>query len=154
MTYFFDSSSYVRTIMEEKILPSFEYEFNGSNHSGLCSLVEGIYLLWDTFVSTISESSKVKESFFASAQEAVQKDVERGFRVLPSRWASAMMSCMFHDRVAVSETVIGAVVLHNMVVASRRNGYESKLWRLVKEAMEKGTSKDCDCLNKPFILVK
>lgn len=44
-----------------------------------------------------------------------------------------MKPCMFHNRRVVFKTVGAAVVLHNLVVVSRPNGYQSKLWRFAEK---------------------
>jgi hypothetical protein len=45
-------------------------------------LVDGIYPSWATFVKTIPEPQGNKKKYFATAQEACRKDVERAFGVL------------------------------------------------------------------------
>ena len=50
-------------------------------------LVDGIYPQWATFVKTISNPQGNKKKYFAKAQEAVRKDVERAFGVLQAQFA-------------------------------------------------------------------
>jgi hypothetical protein len=48
---------------------------------------DGIYPSWATFVKTIQESQGNKKKYFAKAQKACRKDVERSFGVLQARFA-------------------------------------------------------------------
>jgi hypothetical protein len=48
---------------------------------------DGIYPSWATFVKTIPEPRGKKKKYFAKAQKACRKDVERAFDVLQSRFA-------------------------------------------------------------------
>jgi len=50
-------------------------------------LADGIYPKWAKFVKTITNPHGNKRKYFAEAQEAVRKDVERAFGVLPARFA-------------------------------------------------------------------
>jgi hypothetical protein len=50
-------------------------------------LVDGMYPAWATLVKTIPEPRGNKRTYFAKAQEAARKDVERAFGVLQSRFA-------------------------------------------------------------------
>lgn len=145
-----DSCPLVRLKMKEKLLPLFEYERNGHKYNGLYFPVNGIQLHGAVFVSTISELGTIKERLFASAQEAIWKNDERAFGVLLSRWALLIKSFMFYDRDVISMTVRAAVFLCNIVVESRRNEYESNLWRFAEEATKKGNLIDSDSLKKPF----
>jgi hypothetical protein len=49
--------------------------------------VGNFYPLWATFVKTNPEPQDDKKKYFAKAQEACWKDVERAFGVLQSRFA-------------------------------------------------------------------
>jgi hypothetical protein len=51
-------------------------------------LADGIYPSWATFVKAIPKPQENKNKYFAKAQEACRKDVERVFEVLQSRFAS------------------------------------------------------------------
>lgn len=42
------------------------------------------------------------------------------------------------DRVLVARVMKAAIILHNMVVKARRDGYKSELWPLAKKAVEMG----------------
>lgn len=47
----------------------------------------GIYMHWEIFVSTISETTNKKERRLSSVQEEMRKDVALAFGVIVSRWA-------------------------------------------------------------------
>jgi hypothetical protein len=49
-------------------------------------LAGGIYPNWSTFVKTIKTLTSLKAKYFATAQEAQRKDVERAFGVLKARF--------------------------------------------------------------------
>ena len=51
-------------------------------------IVDSIYSPWSTFVKTISDPKTKKRIFFAQAQEAHRKDIERAFDVLQARFAT------------------------------------------------------------------
>lgn len=145
-----DSSPIVSAILEGRLLPEYEYILNGQKRTGLYFLVDGIYPPWSIFVSTISECSNKKERLFASVQESVRKDVERAFGVLVSRWALIAKPCSTWDRAFAGEVMKAAIILHNMVVEARRDGYKSELWSLAEDAVEKGLFLDENGEQKTF----
>ncbi|XP_074358221.1 uncharacterized protein LOC141697628 [Apium graveolens] len=63
------------------------YTINGNNYSMGYYLTDGIYPEWATFVKTISCPQDEKRKLFSKYQESQQKDVERAFGVLQSRYA-------------------------------------------------------------------
>lgn len=133
-----DSSPIVSGILQGTLLPKYEYTVNGHQRKQLYLLVDGIYPPWAIFVNTISESSLKKEKLFAAAQEAMRKDVERAFGVLMSRWALLSKPCLSWDRCFVAKVMQAAIILHNMVVEARRDGYHSELWILAEIAAKRG----------------
>ncbi|KAH9108181.1 hypothetical protein AeMF1_016608, partial [Aphanomyces euteiches] len=80
-----------RSPLIEKLLrgvaPHCQYNINGSAYTMSYLLVDGIYPNWPIFMKTISQPQGEKHRLYAKMQEAVRKDVERGFGVLQSRFA-------------------------------------------------------------------
>jgi hypothetical protein len=66
--------------------PTLEYTLNGHNYNMCYYLAGGIYPNWSTFVKTIKTLTSLKAKYFATAQEAQRKDVERAFGVLKARF--------------------------------------------------------------------
>jgi hypothetical protein len=56
--------------------PNVSFTINDHSYNMGYFLADGIYLEWQAFVKT----------FFARAQEAARKDIERAFNVLQARW--------------------------------------------------------------------
>jgi hypothetical protein len=67
--------------------PGVNYNINGHDYSMGYYPADDIYPLWATFVKTNPEPQDDKKKYFAKAQEACWKDVERAFGVLQSRFA-------------------------------------------------------------------
>jgi hypothetical protein len=62
--------------------PQVTYKIKGNDYSMSYYLPDGIYPSRATFVKTILEPQGNKKKYFANAQEACRKDVERIFGVL------------------------------------------------------------------------
>jgi len=67
--------------------PEVNYTINGHDYTMDYYLADGIYPSWATLVKSISQPMGNKNKYFAKAQEATRKDVERAFGVLQSRSA-------------------------------------------------------------------
>ena len=67
--------------------PTIEVTANGRQYHMGYYLADGIYPRWPVFVKTISCPMGDKRLLFAAKQEAAQKDVERAYGMLQSRWA-------------------------------------------------------------------
>jgi len=84
-------------------------------------LTDGIYPQWATFVKTIQSPLGNKTKYFAKAQEAVRKDVERAFGVLQSRFAIVRGPAHFWDKDTLREIMTACVIMHNMIIEDERN---------------------------------
>ena len=84
-------------------------------------LIDGIYHQWATFVKTIQSPLGNKRKYFAKAQEAVRKDVERAFGVLQSRFAIVRGPAHFWDKDTLREIMTACVIMHNMIIEDERN---------------------------------
>uniref|UniRef100_A0A0D3C144 DDE Tnp4 domain-containing protein n=1 Tax=Brassica oleracea var. oleracea TaxID=109376 RepID=A0A0D3C144_BRAOL len=60
---------------------------------------------------------------FAQRQEAVRKDVERAFGVLQARFAIVKNPSLFWDKVKIEKIMRACIILHNMIVEDKRDGY-------------------------------
>ena len=90
--------------------PRVEFNVNGNEHSVAYWLADDIYPKCACFVKTIPNATTAMPKFFATAQEAKRKDIERAFGILQARDAM--------------DTVIRTcVILHNLIIDySREHG--------------------------------
>lgn len=146
-----DSSPIVTGILQGALLPDFEYVVNNRSRKHLYFLVDGIYPRWSIFISTIQDSTTQKERLFAKGQEALRKDVERAFGVLISRWALLAKPCLLWDRAFAGKVMKASIILHNMIVEERRDGYDSQICKLASEAVDRGFFLDENGEEKPFV---
>jgi hypothetical protein len=79
-------------------------------------LADGIYPSWATLVKTISRPMGNKNKYFAKAQEASRKDVERAFGVLQSRFAIVRGPARIWDTETLGMIMRACVIMHNMIV--------------------------------------
>lgn len=74
-----DQLTIVQDILNGEMLPDFEFEINGRRRNLPYYLADGIYPLWEIFVTKMAEAMLQKHRRFANAQEAFCKDVGRAF---------------------------------------------------------------------------
>jgi len=79
-------------------------------------LADGIYPTWATLVKSITKPMGNKRQYFAKAQEAARKMVERAFGVLQSRFAIVRGSARFWDIETLTKIMRACVIMHNMIV--------------------------------------
>ncbi|XP_062186025.1 uncharacterized protein LOC133889569 [Phragmites australis] len=101
--------------------PQVNYTVNGHNYTIGYYLADDIYPQWATFVKTIPQPLGNKRKYFAKAQEAVRKDVERAFGVLQSRFAIVRGPAQFWDKDTLRQIMIACVIMHNMIVEDERD---------------------------------
>lgn len=133
-----DCSIIVEQILKGDLLPSFKYKVKDSIRRMCYYLVHGIYPKWAIFIDTIVNGQTRKHKAFAGAQESVRKDVELASGVLLSRWYILCKPCMFHDKDIAKKVMEVCIILHNMIVELRRDGYESELFAEAEKAIEDG----------------
>jgi len=105
---------------------TFSFTANGTTLTLLYYLVDGIYPRFAFFVSPFPDPTTEVEVTFNRLQEALRKDVERLYAVLPARFDVALHPARYAS-VAQMVTVIKAVViLHNVVTEQRQDGYVSR----------------------------
>ena len=89
-------------------------------------LVDGIYPQWATFVKTITNPQGNKKKYFAKAQEAVRKDVERAFGVLQAQFAIVRGPARMWDKATLRQIMTTCVIMHNMIVEDERSEDEDE----------------------------
>ncbi|XP_062217792.1 uncharacterized protein LOC133918031 [Phragmites australis] len=99
--------------------PKVNYTINGHNYTMGYYLADGIPP-WATFVKTIQKPQGNKRKYFAKAQEAVRKDVERAFGVLQSRFAIVRGPARFWDQDILGQIMTACVIMHNMIIEDER----------------------------------
>ena len=96
--------------------PQVIYNINGNDYTMGYYLADGIYPSWATFVKTIPEPQGNKKKYFAKAQEACRKDVERAFGVLQARFAIIRQPARVWDEETLAVIMNACVIMHNMIV--------------------------------------
>ena len=145
-----DSSTIVERILHGQMLPSFDHIVNGRSRKLCYYLVDGIYPHWAIFIKSIVEATTKKHKCFSRAQEALRKDVKRAFGVLLSRWHLLAKPCALWDRKLMFLTMKAAIILHNMILEWRRDGYVSEMWSKAEISVEQGLVIDSEGNEKPF----
>jgi len=74
-------------------------------------LADGIYPTWATLVKSISLPQGNKRQYFAKAQEAARKMVERAFGVLQARFAIVRGPVHIWDKDTISQIMRACVII-------------------------------------------
>ena len=96
--------------------PEVNYTINNNEYTMGYYLADGIYPSWATFVKTIPEPQGNKKKYFAAAQEACRKDVERAFGVLQARFSIVRGPARFWDEDTLGQIMRACVIMNNMIV--------------------------------------
>ena len=102
--------------LAEGTAPQVNYSVNGHDYTMGYYLADGIYPQWATLIQSISHPTGNKRQYFAKAQEAARKMVERAFGVLQSRFAIVRGPARFWDPETLSKIMRACVIMHNMIV--------------------------------------
>lgn len=102
--------------LAEGTAPQVNYTVNGHDYTMGYYLADGIYPSWATLVKSISLPMGNKRKYFAKAQEAARKDVERAFGVLQSRFAIVRGPARIWDNETKGLIMRACVIMHNMIV--------------------------------------
>ena len=100
--------------------PEVNYTINNHNYDMGYYLADGIYPQWATFVKTIPTPTTEKNKFFAKAQEACRKDIERAFGVLQAHFAIVRGPARYWDLETLGEIMTACIILHNMIIEDER----------------------------------
>lgn len=133
-----DHSPTVEKIVAGEFPPSLYYEVNGVQRTIPYYLADGIYPNWAIFAKTISEGSTKKERNYARAQEAFRKDIERAFGVLITRFHILRYPARLWYQTDIARVMKACIIIHNMIVETRRDNYESVISSL--QFFEEATS--------------
>jgi len=96
--------------------PEVNYTINGHDYTVGYYLADGIYPSWATLVKSITLPMGNKRQYFAKAQEAARKDVERAFGVLQSRFAIVQGAACMLDIETLGDIMKTCVIMHNMII--------------------------------------
>jgi len=102
--------------LAEGTAPQVNYTVNGHEYTMGYYLADGIYPSWATIVKSITLPMGNKRQYFAKAQEAARKDVERAFRVLQARFPIVRGLARFWDTQTLALIMRACVIMHNMIV--------------------------------------
>ncbi|CDF32582.1 unnamed protein product [Chondrus crispus] len=120
-----DRSPTMERIIADEFPPSIPYTLNKKQRTMPYYLGDGIYPSWAIFMKTIKDNTAKKEEAFAKAKEAIRKDIERAFRVLVARFHILQNPSRLWKGSDVSNVMVACIILHNMIVESRRDNYQS-----------------------------
>jgi hypothetical protein len=107
--------------LAEGIAPEVKYTINGHDYNMGYYLADGIYPSWATLVKSISLPMGNKRKYFAIAQEAARKDVERTFGVFQSRFGIIRQPGRIWDTETLAFIMRACVIMHNMIVEDERD---------------------------------
>jgi len=96
--------------------PEVNYTINNNEYTMGYYLADGIYPSWATFVKTIPEPQGNKKKYFATAQEACRKDVERALGVMQARFTIVRGPARFWDEDTLGQIMRACVIMNNMIV--------------------------------------
>ena len=100
------------------------FTVNGSTYHMPYFLVDGIYPRWYVFVKAIPDPVGEAEAWFTKMQEAIRKDVERGFGVIQARWAITKLPGRKWNVSRLSMIMHACIILHNMIVEDERGNHK------------------------------
>jgi hypothetical protein len=96
--------------------PEVKYSINGHEYTISYYLADGIYPSWATLIQSIAAPMGNKRQYFAKAQEATRKMVERAFGVLQSRFTIIRGPARPWDIETLALIMRACVIMHNMIV--------------------------------------
>jgi hypothetical protein len=100
--------------------PNVSFTVNGYSYNMGYFLADGIYPEWQAFVKIVRNPIDHKKAFFARAQEAVRKDIERAFGVLQARWVVVRGPAYGWDHDEISNIMTTCIILHIMIIEDER----------------------------------
>lgn len=104
-----------------QITPS--YTITNKQFNWYYYLTDGIYPPWRIFIQSLSSTTDRKGKNFSVVQESIRKCVEQVFGVLYQRFKLLFVACEYWNVDKMRSIATTAVILHNMIVESRRSTY-------------------------------
>ncbi|XP_066365410.1 protein ALP1-like [Miscanthus floridulus] len=102
--------------LAEGTAPQVNYTVNGHDYTMGYYLADGIYPSWATLVKSITLPMENKRQYFAKAQEAARKAVERAFGVLQSRFTIVRGPARIWDIETLALIMKACIIMHNMII--------------------------------------
>ena len=93
------------------------YDINGTRRDWMYFLADGIYPDWAIFVKTFSDPVDPKAKKFATAQEAIRKDVECAFGILVQKFQVLQRPLLKWYLEDISNLLHACVIIYNMTIA-------------------------------------
>ncbi|KAH9457004.1 hypothetical protein Pst134EA_033051 [Puccinia striiformis f. sp. tritici] len=106
------------------VTPKCSFTVNGHEYSQAYYLADGIYPDYAMLIKTISQPQGLERQHFAKMQEALRKDVERGFGVLQARFPIVAQPARGWSRKKLNRIMMMCIILHNMIVEDERGSAE------------------------------
>jgi Plant transposon protein len=131
-----DMSSTMERVFRGEFPPSFTFLVNNVAFKTAYFLADGIYPAWALSIKTIRNAMSPKEKRYASAQEAVRKDVERAFAALVARWHILKRPCRLASRDEMANVMKACILMNNMILQARRDNYESGIYEAAESAAD------------------
>lgn len=97
--------------------------------------VDGSYSKYSIFIDNIPGTMSTIDKHLFATQEALRKDVARAFCSLICRWRTLHHPCMIWDKYVISKVITTAIILHDMILEYRRNGYDSDMFVEAEKAV-------------------
>jgi Plant transposon protein len=123
-----DMSSTMERIFRFEFSPRFTFIVNSVVFKTPYFLAGGIYPAWALFIKTKRNATTTKERRYASAQEAVRKDVERAIVEPVTSWHILKQPCRLSKRDEMANVMKSCILTNYMIVEARRNSYESGMY--------------------------
>jgi Plant transposon protein len=131
-----DMHSMIERIFRGEFPPRFTFIVNNVAFKTAYFLDDGIYPAWALFIKTIRNAMSPKDDRYASAQEAVRKDVGREFAALVALWHILKQPFRLTKRDEMAIVMKAYILMKNMIVEARRDNYESGMYEAAESSAD------------------
>lgn len=101
------------------------YTLSGEVFNWYYYLTDGIFPAWKIFIKSVQEAGTARLTWYKARQEGARKCVERLFGVLFRRFKIMFIPSEIWSVAIMTSVAKAAIVMHNMIVESRRDSYLS-----------------------------